>query len=806
MNRLATILILLLIHVSYAVAQNNSEQNQLKAYYSNALNALEKRQWDQALSNVDNAQQLAGQNIAAFELVRIRAFHGKKDIARARRSIEIFNSLEPNESQKRQIASYITSVNDEIQQTNNNFTQRWESEKKRLAQQKARIERLNAQLEAVNVGKEAYDLAIRIRDAFTRNSYYVGKLYNRLEYSGSIYEKGLGGTEVRYGRLVEKQPTIERHSFKILVNELANEIVSTNWGVSLEDSEVRFTIRTEVNVIPGNCKIRKSSTKSFYSAKINISAPNPEDLLSSVKFRLSISKIRDWSLSIPLLSAFDDCNIATYRDERNQPTENSLEKRIYQSHLDYVNEKLNRIDRTFTLSESQRLAFVKDRERFELYFMNAFFRATNINFEKLDNSIRDKEAKAAAEAEKAKEAAIFRQNQLAKIQTLRNRIEPLASQNQYEQIALVYKELIEVYRSIDMDPKELVPEIKEFQSRELVYMQKQYDSVINEALEAYEAKDYEKADSSLDQARYIENHYDIESNKNVNGLNLKIHNAISGRDRALKFMKEFDPQKYFTYSDTEEKLKLALSFEPDNEEFKRKLEGFYEGEKRKKFMSFIREGDQSLGKSKISEAISFYNQALEIIPNDELALKRISRANDGLNDKKEGKADLIEEIEIEIKNGDKFNEAFLARIRGKIQDYVKDYPDDLELILAATDLYINEKLGLEEAFELTKKASAIDPNNQMNFRNIGEILYANKSIPEAMEYLKAALGLPSPYNEEIIQKLTQGHYTLALRSQNKELESQALIYANMGKAANIDHPVFDRVINRFCPGNENCKN
>ncbi|NVJ64829.1 MAG: tetratricopeptide repeat protein [Flavobacteriaceae bacterium] len=804
MKRLAIILILLLLHVSYAVAQNNSEQNQLKAYYSSALNALEKRQWDQALSNVDNAQQLAGQNIAAFELVRIRAFHGKKDIARARRSIEIFNSLEPNESQKRQIASYITSVNDEIQQINNNFAQRWESEKKRLAQQKARIERLNAQLEAVNVGKEAYDLAVKLRDAFTRNSYYVGKLYNRLEYSGSIYEKGLGGTEMRYGRLVEKRPTIERHSFKILVNELANEVISTNWGVSLEDSEVRFAIRTEVNVIPGNCKIRKSSTKSFYSAKINISAPNPEDLLSSVQFRLSISKIRDWSLSIPLLSAFDDCNIATYRDERNQPTENSLEKRIYQSHLDYVNEKLRRIDRTFTLSESQRLAFVKDRERFEEYFMNAFFRATNINFEKLDNSIRNKEAKAAAEAEKAKEAAIFRQNQLAKIQTLRNRIEPLASQNQYEQIALVYKELIEVYRSIDMDPKELVPEIKEFQSKELVYMQKQYDSVINEALEAYEAKDYEKADSSLNQARYIENRYDIEPNKNANGLNLKIYNGRSERDRALEYAREFNLDNYYVYSDTEERLKLAIEFEPENEAFKKNLEAYYAKEKQKEFMGLIRQGDTELKNSNISTAILIYERALKVDPENSLGQNKLASAKAALSNKGKGKASLIEEIEEEIKNGDKYDEAFLSEARTKIQNYIKDYPQDAELIVAATALYIKEKLGLEEAFKMAQKAQEIDPNNLENLKNLGDLYYLSNDYPKAMEFYQKALELPKPLKDEVLQKLAQGHYTLALRTKDKSFENLAVEYANQGVNENVDHPVFERVLKRFCPANENC--
>lgn len=280
------------------------------------------------------------------------------------------------------------------------------------------------------------------------------------------------------------------------------------------------------------------------------------------------------------------------------------------------------------------------------------------------------------------------------------------------------------------------------------------------------------------------------------------------RDQLIEFANNYKPNAETSYSNSlaEEKIKKALKFDPTNASYINKLEEIKYFNKRKVFDSHIHKGNMYEIENSYKLAIQEYEKALAIFPDDEGAKNKIEEARQSMEDKKESKAEMIANIQAEIDAGDKTDEQFLRQVRFKIQDYIKDYPNDTEFLIAATTLYIKERLDLEEAYKMAQMAYKADPNNLQNLKNIGDIHYYNNNLKEAVESLKLAIDLPQPLQNDVIEKLTQAYYTLSLRTKNKEYETLAIKYARMGQANDINHPVFQRVINRFCPENINCNN
>lgn len=105
----------MLFLVSIPVYSQTSKSDQILAYISRANVALTNNNWNSALESVNEAQKLAGQNIAAFEIIRIRSYYGKAEFLTAKRSLDSFYELNPNQSQITEVAPYASMIDDEIQ-------------------------------------------------------------------------------------------------------------------------------------------------------------------------------------------------------------------------------------------------------------------------------------------------------------------------------------------------------------------------------------------------------------------------------------------------------------------------------------------------------------------------------------------------------------------------------------------------------------------------------------------------------------------------------------------------------------------
>ena len=799
-----------LILPEMSMAQNASDSDRIKAYYSKAMTSLKKSEWREALNNVNSAEQITQQNIAAFEVVRVRAHFGLKDYKSAKRSIAIFKSLNPNESQKKQIVPYVASVNDALSSIQTDYDQRWQEEKSRIAKDEERVKNLERRLETVDVGRQAYKFAKKIRSEITHKNFYGGELYERSEYTGSIYEKGL--SQIKYDfindRSYEVPPKVTRYPYKVLVDESHNEIIQSNRSLTIEESQLNFKIKTQLSVETGVCGVNETGGggATFYQLKVRLQEPENYSINGSMQARINLSKSNEWPTNVNLLGSYSRCDINTSRDPRNFSTERSLRENLIELHNNYVRKKINRIQTEFTLSDAERLAYLKNEERFKRYFLRTLFTESDKSFSKIDEEVKSLEAYWAAQEEKARQFEIFKQKQLKKISDLKGQVPTFMSTNNFDQAISNYEQIISLNESINEDSGTILESLKELKEKRKIYYQKVYNQLIIEAKSDFQNELLDEAETKIDSVYKIgRSNYGIEKDTDLYDFSSELSSKISGRDRAIKYAQDFDPNDYYRRSYTEERLKLALYYQPNNNEFKEKLEGYYAGEKLKRYLGIIKEGDRLYQNNEFNKALEVYKRAQKVLPNNSLGIRRINSALTKLEVKKDSKAEMIEEINNELQNGDKYDEVFLAVIREKVENYVKDYPEDVELLVAAASLYLNEDLGLEEAFSFSKTAFEIDNNNLLNLKNLGDYYYKKRDFVNAVPLFEKAVELPSPEKAEVLEKLTQSFYTLALRSKDPSLESRAVFYANMALELELDQPVFERVVSRFCPRNENCK-
>jgi len=191
------------------------------------------------------------------------------------------------------------------------------------------------------------------------------------------------------------------------------------------------------------------------------------------------------------------------------------------------------------------------------------------------------------------------------------------------------------------------------------------------------------------------------------------------------------------------------------------------------------------------------------MPNLDVTTNKLQGAQEALSAKSRSKHQLLEEIQTELKNTDGFDDVAKEKARQKVLDYIKDFPDEVELLVAATDLFIQEKLGLEDAFNMTQAVLKVDPENIAALNNLGEIFYLNNQTEESMSAFQQAWNLGDKENPNTIKRLAQGNYTLYLRTKEIGFAQNALKAALYAHELSLDDPVFSRVTTNLCNTNEN---
>jgi len=800
---------LILLCLAATKLYGQTDADRVKSAYNESLVALKDQNYSTALSKIESAQKYAGRNLAAFELIKVRIFYSQNDLAKAQRSVQVFNQLGPTSRQRKEIGPYIESINYDIQQSQNRFARLFEQEKIRLAEEEKKRLAYEARLKTINVEQEAFDLGQKIRRATLLNTSNTN-YYPRSSFSESVrskagvqsskgYKTSRVNVKINPGGLI-----IDNRSFRG-----GNSTEISNWALSLQ-------IVTYVNASFERCQnvlqeYLKTQYKWYISEIIEGEGEYSETILKMAYENDSFGSY------LPSFSFFwtgeDKCSV--YFSPASRDVENAdkyLNQNILEAHNTYSIRLMKDLPTQFTFTESQMLAFRKDSNLFQEYLIGSLFRKKSISFSALDREIKERKALAAQrEAERLAREQLIKENEI-KADQLEANAEKAVIDKKYDEALSTYKELYKVLQFLNRDTKVLEATYTRVWHERKEYYQNQYNSVISKAQEELDSNELSAAEDLYNQANELKSrNANLITSEYQASVLRQISSKVYERNRAFKYADEFDPENYYIF-ETEERLKLAVLYAPENESYRAKLNAFYirEEEKvmakiRSQYESTIRKGDRAYEASEFNKAIQFYEQAINILPNDSLGIRKLRYAKSSLTFKIESKSYLIEQIQIELDNGDKYDERFISDIKAKIENHIKDYPDDADLLVAASAFYIKEKLGLEEAFLLAEKALEIEPENELNFMNLGDLYFASGNLELSMEYLLKALDLPRPKKDHVIQKLTEGYYRLALRSKDKEQEKIAVQYANMGLEMKIDHPVFQRVIKRFCPGLENCK-
>ena len=153
-------ILLLLFTSNIVLAQTDAQKAQIRVHITNANSALQSSNWDQALSNVNKAQDVLGSSAAIFESIRIKAYHGKKEYQKAKEYLLIFFQLNPADNLIDEIAPISLEIDNFLEEKRKKEAEqkRKEEERRRLA---AEAER-KAEAERQILNKKKAEIAKRI--------------------------------------------------------------------------------------------------------------------------------------------------------------------------------------------------------------------------------------------------------------------------------------------------------------------------------------------------------------------------------------------------------------------------------------------------------------------------------------------------------------------------------------------------------------------------------------------------------------------------------------------------------------------
>ncbi len=499
---------------------------------------------------------------------------------------------------------------------------------------------------------------------------------------------------------------------------------------------------------------------------------------------------------------------------------NSIEQaneKVHNETLEYAESKIKAIYRNPSFKKEESIAYTKNRKEFEWFFVNAFYTSgassysqlkrewDNIQLEEQKKEDADRLAREQRQAEiRAKEEA-KRRNE-AKLTSLKNDLDSASSGTdlyviRHKLIAYKEQKVLMGYSTQNEDSR--MDALKEQIKKQEQQLKATFEQYLSEGKSAIENKQFESALEILEKAKDLK-----ESNPEIYfGGDYEIEDPIRKAEKelaadrnALQRSTELVVDDNHNLAYEKQILVRAISLQPENESFKQKLEQVH---LRLKVVPLLKEGDELLREDKISEAINVYKSALEIMPELDVTKNKIQSALQALSAKSQSKHQLLEEIRTELSNTDEFDDVAKEKARQRVLDYIKDFPDEVELLVAATDLFIQEKLGLEDAFNMTQAVLKTDPENVANLNNLGEIFYLNNQTEESMSAFQQAWNLGDKNNPNTLKRLTQGNYTLYLRTKEIGFAQNALKAALYAQNLNLDDPVFSRVTTNLCNTNEN---
>lgn len=116
MKALKLLIIVSLLFSGNILAQSDAEITRMKIHIANANSALQSKNWDEALRQVEQAQDILRKPAAIFESIRIKSYHGKKDYKKAKEHVEVFYKTAPANNLIQEMAPIILDIDNKLEE------------------------------------------------------------------------------------------------------------------------------------------------------------------------------------------------------------------------------------------------------------------------------------------------------------------------------------------------------------------------------------------------------------------------------------------------------------------------------------------------------------------------------------------------------------------------------------------------------------------------------------------------------------------------------------------------------------------
>ena len=164
-SKTSLFILLLLFTSNIVLAQTDAQKAKIRVHITNANSALQSSNWDQALNNVNKAQDVLGSSAAIFESIKIKAYHGKKEYQKAKEHLLIFFQLNPSDNLIDEIAPISADIDDKIEEERNRKIQEKQRKLEEIEKERQRI------IEEKRKEEELYNRAKANKSIFLLQSY-----------------------------------------------------------------------------------------------------------------------------------------------------------------------------------------------------------------------------------------------------------------------------------------------------------------------------------------------------------------------------------------------------------------------------------------------------------------------------------------------------------------------------------------------------------------------------------------------------------------------------------------------------------
>lgn len=139
----ATLIFIVVFLLGFQHTYAQSAADRAKAYYFEAVNSFEQRNYQKTLDYCKEVEEILGNSNARVEVLRVKSHFELGNIDQAKQALDRFSSYEAEEALSREIAPYIVKIED-----SENERKRKEAEAIQQAEREARQAEMQAQKEA----------------------------------------------------------------------------------------------------------------------------------------------------------------------------------------------------------------------------------------------------------------------------------------------------------------------------------------------------------------------------------------------------------------------------------------------------------------------------------------------------------------------------------------------------------------------------------------------------------------------------------------------------------------------------------